>query len=173
MRNGPYVAAIDQGTTGTRFMVFDHEGDQVAKAYREHRQIYPQAGWVEHDPHEIWDNTIAVVAEALSSAEISPEHICAIGVTNQRETTVVWDAASGRAVHNAIVWQDRRTADRCSRLAQEGRTELIRAKTGLPPDPYFSATKLEWLLKNVPGLLERAEQGRALFGPLKIFGMGS
>lgn len=166
MSKTTYIGAIDQGTTGTRFMVFDHSGQPVARAYREHRQIYPQPGWVEHGPEEIWQNTLAVVAEALATSGIGAEQIAAIGVTNQRETTVVWDARSGQAICNAIVWQDRRTADRCSQLARDGWTERLRAKTGLPPDPYFSATKLEWLLRNVPGLRERAERGEALFGTI-------
>jgi glycerol kinase len=160
----PYIGAIDQGTTGTRFMAFDRQGVPVARAYREHRQIYPQAGWVEHDPEEVWRNALAVTSEALAQAGIRPESIAAIGVTNQRETSLVWDAVTGKPLHNAIVWQDRRTAARCSELQQSGWAEGIRAKTGLPCDPYFSATKLEWLLQNVPGLRARAEAGRALFG---------
>ena len=158
------IGALDQGTTGTRFMAFDRNGWPVAKAYREHRQIYPRAAWVEHDPAEIWTNALSVMREALLGAQLQPVRIAAIGVTNQRETTLVWDGASGAPLHNAIVWQDRRTADRCRQLAEEGWAERIRARTGLPPDPYFSATKLEWLLQNVPGLCERARQGRALFG---------
>ena len=164
MNGGPYVGALDQGTTGTRFMVFDHDGTPMARAYREHRQFFPRAGWVEHDPEEIWRNTLAVVADALHQAGPKAERIIAIGVTNQRETTVVWDAHRGKPLHNAIVWQDRRTADRCRELDRDGWTERIRAKTGLPPDPYFSATKLEWLLRNVPDLRNHAREGRALFG---------
>ncbi len=145
-------------------MAFDRRGVPVARAYCEHRQIYPQAGWVEHDPEEIWQNARAVVAEALADAGLAPEQIAAVGVTNQRETTVVWDPVTGTPLYNAIVWQDRRTAARCAQLQQDGSAEQIRAKTGLPTDPYFSATKLEWLLQNVPGLRERAANGRALFG---------
>lgn len=164
MAENLYIGAIDQGTTGTRFMAFNREGVPVARAYREHRQIYPQAGWVEHDPEEIWRNTLAVISEALSQAGLHPGQVAAIGVTNQRETSVSWDAASGQPLHNAIVWQDRRTAARCTQLQESGWAERIRAKTGLPSDPYFSATKLEWLLQNVPGLRARAQTGKALFG---------
>jgi len=159
-----YIGALDQGTTGTRFIAFDHDGRPVAAAYREHRQIYPRAGWVEHDPEEIWGNALAVMNDALLSAQLSPSQFAAIGVTNQRETALVWDALSGEPLHNAIVWQDRRTADRCRQLAEQGWSEAVRTRTGLPADPYFSATKLEWLLQNVRGLREQAEKGRALFG---------
>jgi len=158
------VGAIDQGTTGTRFMLFDHDGAPVASAYKEHRQIYPQPGWVEHDADEIWDNTLEVMARAVRENDIDPHRIAAIGVTNQRETTVVWDD-NGRPVHNAIVWQDRRTADRCRELAAEHGDE-VRAKTGLPIDPYFSATKLEWLLDNVPGMRKRVPKGHIKFGTM-------
>ena len=170
MSEDTYVGAIDQGTTGTRFIVFDHDGVPVARAYREHRQLYPRAGWVEHDPEEIWGNTVAVAAEAIAGASIRPSDLAAVGVTNQRETTVVWDASTGRPLHNAIVWQDRRTADRCAELEADGLVETIRAKTGLAPDPYFSATKLEWLLRNVPGLRGAAEAGDALFGTMQSVG---
>jgi glycerol kinase len=159
-----YIGALDQGTTGTRFMAFNRQGVPVARAYREHRQIYPQAGWVEHDPEEIWRNTLAVISDALSQAGLRPSQIAAIGVTNQRETSVVWDAVTGKPFHNAIVWQDRRTAARCAELQESGWAERIRPKTGLPCDPYFSATKLEWLLQNVPGLRAGAETGKAIFG---------
>jgi glycerol kinase len=147
--NGGLIGAIDQGTTGTRFMVFDHNGLPVASAYKEHRQIFPQAGWVEHDAEEIWRNTLECMARALIEAKISPRRLVSIGVTNQRETTVAWDATTGRPLHNAIVWQDRRTSDRCRNLSAK-RGEEVRAKTGLPIDPYFSATKMEWLLENAP-----------------------
>ena len=169
MAETTYIGAIDQGTTGTRFMVFDQGGTPVARAHREHRQIFPQAGWVEHDPREIWASTVAVCNEALDAAGIAPDRIAAIGITNQRETTLVWDAQTGAPLHNAIVWQDRRTADRCAQLERDGLAGTIRAKTGLPPDPYFSATKLEWLLANVPGLRERAEDGSALFGTVDAY----
>jgi glycerol kinase len=171
-----YVGAIDQGTTGTRFMVFDHGGAVVANAYRKHEQFYPEPGWVEHDAAEIWETTKAVIREALSAADLSAADLAAIGVTNQRETTVLWDADTGRPVHNALVWQDRRTTDRIEALEAAGRTEEIRAKTGLEPDAYFSATKVEWLLENSdPIKLERvrgddvrarAEAGELMFGTI-------
>jgi glycerol kinase len=164
MSDEPLIGAIDQGTTGTRFMAFGTDGTPRARAYREHRQIFPRPGWVEHNAEEIWQSTCAVVAEALSAGGIAPERIAAVGVSNQRETTVVWDASTGRCVHNAIVWQDRRTAPRIREIEREGRGADIRERTGLKPDPYFSATKLEWLLQNVAGLRERAERGEALAG---------
>ncbi|WP_159904002.1 glycerol kinase GlpK [Salinirussus salinus] len=172
--DGTYVGAIDQGTTGTRFMVFDRRGQVVANAYERHEQYYPEPGWVEHDPVEIWENTTATIREALAAADLVPDQLAAIGVTNQRETTLLWDGATGEPVHRAIVWQDRRTTDRVEELEAAGRTEWIRATTGLEPDPYFSATKLEWLLENAdPIKLERtrpadvrdrAQAGEVLFG---------
>ncbi|SDR11969.1 glycerol kinase GlpK [Natronobacterium texcoconense] len=171
-----YVGAIDQGTTGTRFIVFDHEGQVVANAYETHEQIYPEPGWVEHDPVEIWENTKTVVTEALGQAGISPDQLAAIGVTNQRETTVLWDADSGKPVYNAIVWQDRRTTDRIEELEDEGKADWIREKTGLEPDAYFSATKAEWLLEEgdpikmerarPADVRDRAESGDVLFGTI-------
>jgi glycerol kinase len=161
---GDCIGAIDQGTTGTRFMVFNREGKPIAAAYKEHRQIYPEAGWVEHDADEIWLNTLEVMAQACASAGIGPERLAAIGVTNQRETAVLWEAHTGRPVYNAIVWQDRRTADRCRALVHEGASGDIRAKTGLPVDPYFSATKLEWLLDRDPELRARAQAAELHFG---------
>ncbi|MFB6126960.1 MAG: glycerol kinase GlpK [Halolamina sp.] len=171
-----YVGAIDQGTTGTRFMVFDHAGEVVANAYETHEQIYPEPGWVEHDPVEIWENTKTVIDEALSSADIGPEELAALGVTNQRETTLLWDAETGTPVHNAIVWQDRRTTDRVEELQEAGMTESIRETTGLEVDAYFSATKAEWLLEEADPLKlqrsrtqdvrERAESGEVLFGTI-------
>ncbi|MEF8831293.1 MAG: glycerol kinase GlpK [Halobacteriales archaeon] len=163
---GTYVGAIDQGTTGTRFMVFDRGGQVVASAYETHEQHYPEPGWVEHDPTEIWANAKAVVRRALQEAEIDPEQLAALGVANQRETTVVWDADTGKPVHRAIVWQDRRTADRVEQLQNDGRAEPIRETTGLAVDAYFSATKLEWLLDEAGDgdLRERAAAGEVLFG---------
>jgi glycerol kinase len=169
MADEAYIGAIDQGTTGTRFMVFDRAGAPAAQAYCEHRQLYPRPGWVEHDASEIWRNTLAVVDDVLDNVGIRPDRLAAIGVTNQRETTVVWDRRTGEPVWNAIVWQDRRTADRCRELERSGVADLLRRKTGLPPDPYFSATKLEWLLANVPGLREKAQQGHVLAGTIDAY----
>ncbi|GGJ16367.1 glycerol kinase [Halobellus salinus] len=171
-----YVGSIDQGTTGTRFIAFDHSGQIVANAYKKHEQIYPNPGWVEHDPIEIWDNTTHVVTRALDNAGIDPSQLAALGITNQRETTVVWDRDSGRPVHNALVWQDRRTTDRVEALTRAGKAEEIREKTGLEVDAYFSATKTEWLLDNAEplkmrsargnDLRERAEAGELLMGTI-------
>ncbi|HHS98450.1 MAG TPA: glycerol kinase [Chloroflexi bacterium] len=159
-----YVAAVDQGTTGTRFMIFDHQGRVVASCYEEHTQIYPQPGWVEHNPTEIWEKTQRVIAGALAQGNIRPEQIAAIGVTNQRETTVVWDPHTGEPLHNAIVWQDTRTREICQQLIADGLEGTFRAKTGLPIATYFSGPKLKWLLDHVPGLREKAERGEAIFG---------
>ncbi len=171
-----YVGAIDQGTTGTRFMLFDHGGRVVASAYERHEQFYPKPGWVEHDAIEIWENTKRVVREALETAGVDADRLEALGVTNQRETTVVWDAASGKPIHNAIVWQDRRTTDRIEELETAGTVEWIREKTGLEPDAYFSATKAEWLLDNADpiklrgtrsgDLRDRAAAGELLAGTI-------
>jgi glycerol kinase len=156
-----YVGAIDQGTTGTRFMAFDHAGRPVADAYERHEQRYPEPGWVEHDPVELWENAKAVVERALTDADIDPADLAALGVTNQRETTVLWDAATGDPVADAIVWQDRRTTDRIERLESEGKAEWVREKTGLRPDAYFSASKIEWLLDHAdPVEATRSETGR-------------
>lgn len=144
-----YVAAIDQGTTGTRSVVFDHEGTVVADAYRTHEQLYPEPGWVEHDPAEIWANATMTLLDALEGAGAEGDDLAAIGVATQRETTLLWDPATGEPVHPAIVWQDRRTTDRVEALEDAGKTDWIRETTGLEPDAYFSATKLEWLLENV------------------------
>ncbi|MEO6391675.1 MAG: glycerol kinase GlpK, partial [Pyrinomonadaceae bacterium] len=152
------------GTTGTKVMVFDHEVGVRARAYAEHRQIYPQPGWVEHDPAELWQTTHRLCEEALSQAGIAAADVVAIGITNQRETVVVWDRATGEPAGNAIVWQDRRTADQCDELKASGLDELVRAKTGLVIDPYFSATKLRWFLDHNEGARERARQGELAFG---------
>ena len=157
-----YVGAIDQGTTGTRFMVFDHSGQVAANAYEKHKQIYPNPGWVEHDAIEIWENTQSVIQQALSEADIDPDQLAALGVTNQRETTVVWDKDSGRPVHNALVWQDRRTTDRVEEIQEAGKVEEIRSKTGLECDAYFSATKTEWILDNAEPLKMSSARGRDL-----------
>ncbi|MEE8525125.1 MAG: glycerol kinase GlpK [Thermoanaerobaculia bacterium] len=159
-----YVVALDQGTTSSRAIVFDIDGVPVASAQKELRQIFPQPGWVEHDPDEIWSSQAGVAAEALARARLSPRDVAAVGITNQRETTIVWDRASGHPIANAIVWQDRRTAAACERLRAEGVEETIRAKTGLVLDAYFSGTKIAWLLDHVDGARARAERGELVFG---------
>src|SRR3954466_1505584 len=158
------LLAIDQGTTGTSCLVFDLEGELVGRAYREFEQHFPRPGWVEHDAAEIWEVTHAVAGEALDDAGGEPGELEAVGITNQRETVVCWDPQTGEPLHRALVWQDRRTAARCQELKDAGHEDAIRAKTGLVLDPYFSATKIEWLLRNVDGLAERARDGRAVFG---------
>jgi len=158
------LLAIDQGTTGTSCLVFDLEGEPVGRAYREFEQHFPRPGWVEHDAAEIWEVTHAVAGEALDDAGAEPGELEAVGITNQRETVVCWDPQTGEPLHRALVWQDRRTAARCQELKDAGHEDAIRAKTGLVLDPYFSATKVEWLLRNVDGLAERARDGRAVFG---------
>ncbi|HEY0558438.1 MAG TPA: glycerol kinase GlpK [Thermoanaerobaculia bacterium] len=158
----PHVLALDQGTTSSRAIVFDESGAAVAVAQRELRQIFPQPGWVEHDPLEIWESQLAVAREALARAGLRARDIAALGLTNQRETVVLWDRATGRPLANAIVWQDRRTADACDRLRREGREPLFRERTGLVLDPYFSGTKLSWLLDHVPGARDAPE--RIAFG---------
>ena len=161
-----FVGAIDQGTTSTRFAVVDRRGRLVALAQQEHRQIYPRPGWVEHDAAEIRDRTFAVIREALAGAGLTPADLAAVGVSNQRETTVVWDAATGEPLAPAIVWQDTRTADRCATLAAEAGPDRFRPVTGLPLATYFSGPKLAWLLDEVPGLRRRGEAGEALFGTI-------
>jgi glycerol kinase len=158
------ILAIDQGTTGTTSIVFDEHAEPIGRAYREFTQHFPRPGWVEHDPREIWEVTAAVAGEALHDAGARPGDVDALGITNQRETVCVWDPHSGEPLHNAIVWQDRRTAERCEQLRADGHETLVRARTGLVLDPYFSATKMQWLLEHVDGLRERAERGRAVFG---------
>ncbi|MDP8957659.1 MAG: glycerol kinase GlpK [Actinomycetota bacterium] len=159
-----YVAAIDQGTTSTRFMVFDHAGQVVCLAQKEHEQIYPRPGWVEHDALEIWQRTQEVVREGLGESGIAASDLEAVGITNQRETTLVWEAATGRPVSHAIVWQDTRTDKICDRLAEEGGQDRFRDKTGLPLATYFSGPKVQWILDNVDGVRQRAESGEVLFG---------
>ena len=159
-----YILALDQGTTSSRAIVFDHNGNAVATCQKEFRQYFPQPGWVEHNPMEIWASQSAVMAEAVASLGSAGSAICGIGITNQRETTIVWDASTGRPVHNAIVWQDRRTAAYCEELKAKGLSEWIRSKTGLLIDAYFSATKVKWMLDNLPGVRERAEKGELRFG---------
>lgn len=159
-----FVAAIDQGTTSSRCIVFNHAGQIVAVDQKEHAQIYPRPGWVEHDPIEIWQNTIEVLSNALRKSDIAPGDLAAIGITNQRETTVVWDKKTGRPLYNAIVWQDTRTDSICNELAKTGGQDRFRQKTGLPLATYFSGPKIKWILDNVPGVREAADKGDALFG---------
>jgi glycerol kinase len=161
------VLAIDQGTTSTRAILFDAEARAVATAQRELEQHYPARGWVEHDPERIWDDTLAVLREAL--AAIDHRRVAGIGITNQRETIVVWDRATGKPIHRAIVWQDRRTADECARLKSEGAEPLVRSTAGLLLDPYFSGTKIAWILDHVPGARERAERGDLACGTIDCF----
>jgi glycerol kinase len=159
-----YVAAVDQGTTSTRFMIFDHSGNEVGKHQLEHEQILPQAGWVEHNPTEIWERTTAVVQSALNGARLKASDLAAVGVTNQRETSVVWNPKTGRPYYNAIVWQDTRTDRIASALDRDERGDVIRRKAGLPPATYFSGGKIQWILENVDGVREAAERGEAVFG---------
>ncbi|QHE83412.1 glycerol kinase GlpK [Hydrogenophaga sp. BPS33] len=159
-----YLLALDQGTSSSRSIVFDREGHIVSMAQRELPQIYPRPGWVEHDPLEIWNGQLATAREALARAGAAADAVQAIGITNQRETTLVWNRRTGRPVHNAIVWQDRRSEPLCARLREQGLAQTIRAKTGLVIDAYFSATKLRWLLDEVPGVREAAERGELAFG---------
>lgn len=159
-----YVAAVDQGTTSTRFMIFDHSGGVVGVHQMEHEQIYPQAGWVEHDPMEVWARTQDVIKMAMEKVGVKATDLAAIGVTNQRETTVVWDKNTGKPFYNAIVWQDTRTDKICNELAKDGGQDRFRAKVGLPLATYFSGPKVKWILDNVPGVREAADEGDALFG---------
>ena len=159
-----FVGAVDQGTTSTRFMVFDHDGNEVGKHQLEHKQILPRAGWVEHNPIEIWERTQTVIGSALTQLRLQASDLVALGITNQRETTVVWDRKTGRPLHNAIVWQDTRTDRIAAALDRDGRGEVIRQRAGLPPATYFSAGKVQWILENVDGVREAAERGDALFG---------
>jgi len=159
-----FILALDQGTTSSRAILFNQAGDIVSLAQKEFRQIYPQPGWVEHDPQEIWGGQAGVAAEAVAKAGIDGRSIAAIGITNQRETTIVWDRETSLPVYNAIVWQDRRTAEFCDQLKERGLADAIRNKTGLPVDAYFSGSKIKWILDNVPGARARAEAGKLAFG---------
>jgi glycerol kinase len=159
-----YVLALDQGTTSSRAILFDEEGRPVSVAQREFRQIFPQPGWVEHDPKEIFSTQRDTARQAVSESRISLKNLVAVGITNQRETTIVWDRQTGEPIHNAIVWQDRRTAAQCAELKEVGAESLVRSRTGLVIDPYFSGTKIAWLLDNVPGARARAERGELAFG---------
>src|SRR5271167_201225 len=164
-----FVLAIDQGTTSSRAMVFRDDISIAAVAQREFPQHFPASGWVEHEPEDIWTSTVITCRDALERAGLKAKDIAAIGITNQRETTVVWDRATGQAVHRAIVWQDRRTADICARLKSEGHEPVIAQKTGLIIDPYFSGTKVAWILDHVPGARARAERGELLFGTVDSY----
>lgn len=159
-----YILALDQGTTSSRAILFDHAGSIITVAQKEFKQWYPQPGWVEHDPEEIWSSQFSVMAEVLAKKSITTDQVAAIGITNQRETTIVWDKETGKPVHKAIVWQDRRTAEYCDHLKATGHASFIQQKTGLIIDAYFSATKLKWILDNVPGAREKANRGQLAFG---------
>jgi glycerol kinase len=159
-----YVGAVDQGTTSTRFMVFDHSGDVVASDQKEHEQIYPKPGWVEHDANEIWQRTTEVIEAALNKASLKASDLAAVGITNQRETAVVWDKTTGEPVHNAIVWQDTRTDRIIDELSEDGGQDRLRSKTGLPLATYFSGPKIKWIFDNVDGVKEKAESGDVVFG---------
>lgn len=164
MDSQKYILSLDQGTSSSRAIVFDRSGSIRAVAQKEFPQIFPHSGWVEHDPHQIWASQASVIAEAISSIDINGKNIEAIGITNQRETTIVWDRDTEEPIYNAIVWQDRRTSDYCNKVIEDGMEEKIREKTGLIIDAYFSATKIKWILDNVPGARKRAEEGKLLFG---------
>ncbi|MGA2795211.1 MAG: glycerol kinase GlpK [Roseiarcus sp.] len=164
-----HIVAIDQGTTSTRAIVFGPDAAPIASAQQEFRQIFPKPGWVEHDPEDIWRSTLATVREALSKASLAPSALAGVGIANQRETTLVWNRKTGRAIHNAIVWQDRRTAELCADLRSQGLERLVAERTGLLLDPYFSATKIAWMLDNVPGARSQAERGELAFGTVDSF----
>lgn len=164
-----YLLAIDQGTTSSRAILFDRDGQAVATAQREFSQHFPHDGWIEHDPEDIWESVLATCREVLAETGIAPEAIAGVGITNQRETTLLWDRATGEPLHNAIVWQDRRTDEACRQLREAGHLEDVQSRAGLLIDPYFSATKLGWLLDEVPGARERAERGELAFGTVDSF----
>ncbi|GAB4536043.1 MAG: glycerol kinase GlpK [Ruegeria sp.] len=164
-----FILAIDQGTTSSRAILFDAQMQRVGTAQQEFTQYFPQEGWVEHDPEEIWDSVLNVCRQVINEVGASPEQIAGIGITNQRETTVVWDKTTGKAIHNAIVWQDRRTAEICQRFRDAGCEDDVSAQTGLLLDPYFSGTKVKWILDTVPGARDRAEAGELLFGTIDSF----
>src|ERR1700712_579905 len=163
-RMADFVAAIDQGTTSTRCMIFDHDGAEVGRHQLEHEQILPKSGWVEHNPVEIVERALSVMSSALNKTNLSSSDLAALGITNQRETALVWNRRTGRPYHNAIVWQDTRTDRIASALDRDGRGDVIRRKAGLPPATYFSAGKVQWILENVDGVREAAEKGDAIFG---------
>lgn len=164
-----YILALDQGTTSSRAIVFDHHGSMVAVAQKEFKQYYPKPGWIEHDGEEIWESQIEVARQAIKKAKLKASQIAAIGITNQRETTLIWDKETGELIHKAIVWQDRRTSRYCDQLKEEGFEDTIRNKTGLIADAYFSGTKVKWILENVPGAKKKAEAGKLAFGTIDSF----
>jgi glycerol kinase len=164
-----FILAIDQGTTSSRAIVFDTKLRPRASAQKEFKQYFPNSGWVEHDPEEIWKSVLATCKGAIAKAKTSPKNMRAIGITNQRETTVVWDRKTGKAIHKAVVWQDRRTAEICAELKAQGHEDLFRERTGLLLDPYFSGTKVSWILDHVKGARERAERGELCFGTIDSF----
>ena len=164
-----YILAIDQGTTSSRAILFDRQGQVAAVAQQEFTQHFPYDGWIEHDPEDIWETVVATCRDVMANADVTPEQIAGIGITNQRETTLLWDRTTGKPLYNAIVWQDRRTSDLCQALRDKGHTEVVQAKTGLLIDPYFSATKLAWILDNVESARERAERGELAFGTVDSF----
>ena len=161
---GKYILSLDQGTTSSRAIIFSHSGEIIAIAQKEFIQIYPQAGWVEHDPNEIWSTQLAVATEVIAKASLKAHDINAIGITNQRETTIVWDRNTGKPIYNAIVWQDRRTSEYCNEIKRQGNAKFIQEKTGLIIDSYFSATKVRWILQNVEGAKQKAQNGELAFG---------
>ena len=163
-QNKPYIMALDQGTTSSRAIIFDKKGQIVSVAQKEFKQHFPKQGWVEHDPEEIWKSQSSVMIESVVNKSIGIDQVAAIGITNQRETTIVWDRKTGKALYNAIVWQDRRTSAYCNELKDQGHSEMIVSKTGLIIDSYFSATKIRWILENVEGAREKAEAGELAFG---------
>src|SRR6202012_5288034 len=159
-----YILSLDQGTTSSRSILFGKDGTIVAQGQREFKQIYPQGGWVEHDPYDILTSQMSSVVEALGQAGIRPRDLAAVGITNQRETTIVWDRETEKPVYNAIVWQDRRTAEQCRKMKSDGFEETVRQKTGLLIDPYFSSSKIAWILENVDGAKQKADAGKLAFG---------
>ena len=159
-----FILALDQGTTSSRALLFDHSGNIRSMAQKEFSQIFPKPGWVEHDPSEIWSSQVAVAAEAMSKISITGKSIASIGIANQRETTIVWDRKTGKPLYNAIVWQDRRTSDLCDELKGKGLSDVIKKKTGLVIDAYFSGTKIKWILDNIAGAKEKASNGELAFG---------
>src|SRR3984957_19279509 len=164
-----HVLVVDQGTTSTRSIIFGPDAGLVAMAQEEFPQIFPQGGWVEHDPESLWRTTLSTARQALLRAGVEPSALAGLGITNQRETTLVWSRTTGRPIHNAIVWQDRRTAPLCAELKDRGCETLVSTRTGLLLDPYFSATKIAWILDNVPGARTEAERGDLAFGPVDSF----